>query len=198
MNFTKRRPSEDEFELLLQDPNRRTGFVRVRDRYGDYGICGFFSLSDDGDTLTDFLFSCRILHMGVEQWVYEHLGRPSLQVVGEVASSLEGAVDWIRSDAKGFEEHASEHSYEADEQSPGADVLMVGGCDLIAVAQFLGGEIETDFTRTGPTGALIHSEHTDLLRQAAAGVTEDQLEVVDWLPFLDPQVFEPPILKGQF
>jgi len=196
LNFTKRRPSEDEFDLLVQDPNRRTGFVRVRDRYGDYGICGFFSLSDDGDALTDFLFSCRILHMGVEQWVYEELGRPSLRVVGEVASSLEGPVDWIRPDLKGFEEE--EHPYETDRQSPGADVLMVGGCDLIAVAQFLGGKIETDFTRTGPTGALIHSEHTDLLRQAAAGVTEAQFAVVDWLPFLDRQVFEPPILNAEF
>ena len=199
LNFTKRRPDKVEFEQLLNDPNRRAGYVRVRDRYGDYGICGFFALSSDGETLTDFLFSCRILHMGVEQWVYDRLGRPALEIVGEVVSSLEGPVDWITEDTTGFDEDAGDGPAKSvSEKTEAGSVLMVGGCDLIAVAHFLGGNIETDFTRNGPTGALIHSEHTDLLRQAASGVTEEQLAVVDRLPFLDRAAFEPVVLSGRF
>jgi FkbH-like protein len=199
LNFTKRRPEAGEFEELLKDPNRRTGYVRVRDRYGDYGICGFYALSSDGETLTDFLFSCRVLHMGVEQWVYDRIGHPALEVVGEVVSSLGGQVDWITEDVTGFDEEAGDGPAKSPSANPDdGRVLMVGGCDLIAVAQFLGGNIETDFTRNGLTGALIHSEHTDLLRQAAAGVTEDQLAVVDRLPFLDRKVFEPAVLSDQF
>ncbi len=36
--------------------------------------------------------------MGVEQWLYDHLRRPPIDVVGEVASSLDGSVDWITRD----------------------------------------------------------------------------------------------------
>ncbi len=32
-----------------------------------------------------FLFSCRVLNMGVEQWIYNRLGRPELTINGEVS-----------------------------------------------------------------------------------------------------------------
>ncbi len=202
LNFTKRRPSETEFAALLQDPDRRTGYVAVRDRYGDYGICGFFSLSDSGRQLDDFLFSCRVLNMGVEQWVYDQLGRPSLTVVGEVASTLEDSVDWITLDA-GLSEVADAAVTDATDRggpplaSATERVLMVGGCDLRTTTVFLGGAIDTDFHRTADSGALIHPEHTDFLRQAAVGLTDEQRSVVDGLPFLDLEIFDPSVLKKQ-
>ena len=98
LNFTKRRPDREEFDAMLADTRRSSGYIRVRDRYGDYGICGFYSIAADGAALTDFLFSCRILNMGVEQWVYDHLGRPPVSVVGEVVATLDGSVDWITRD----------------------------------------------------------------------------------------------------
>ncbi len=76
LNFTKSRITPEQLEQMLADSDRETRFVRAHDRYGDYGICGFYSLKDGH--LTDFVFSCRILHMGIEQWVYERLGRPQL------------------------------------------------------------------------------------------------------------------------
>ena len=36
-----------------------TGYVRVRDRYGDYGICGFYSVSPDDGVLEDFLLEMK-------------------------------------------------------------------------------------------------------------------------------------------
>jgi FkbH-like protein len=210
LNFTKRRPDEREFAAQLKDPGRRSGYVRVRDRYGDYGICGFFSLTREGDALTDFLFSCRILNMGVETWVYEHLGRPALSVVGDVAATLEDPVDWIAADTDGFD--LSEESNATADAASTADpatgdgaasvrqerVLMVGGCDLMTTAHFLGGEIETDFHRNGPTGVPIHGEHTDLVRQAARGISADERIVVDRLPILDQEVFDPPVLHDRY
>ncbi len=204
LNFTKRRPTESEFVALLRDPRRRAGYIRVKDRYGDYGICGFFSLSEAGDVLTDFLFSCRVLNMGVEQWLYEHLGRPALSVVGDVASTAAGSVDWITEDADHVDpspgqESSAEVGASAVTTAPRRDrVLMVGGCDLMTTALFLGGAIETDFHRTTPSGVLVHNEHTDLLRQASVGLSEQQRAVVDQLPFLDQQVFDPPVLRGQY
>ncbi len=98
LNFTKRRPDRDSFEAMVADPRYDVGYVRVRDRYGDYGICGFYSVARHEGTLVDFLFSCRVLNMGVEQWLYEKLGRPAVSVVGETASTLEAPVDWITED----------------------------------------------------------------------------------------------------
>ncbi len=211
LNFTKRRPDRETFDALVSDPGRRSGYIRVRDRYGDYGICGFYSLTPDGGELSDFLFSCRILNMGVEQWLYQHLGRPALDVVGDVASSLEtsadGPVDWITRDESLF---GSPNGTGDGGESPPAPsppprvvgdggwptqphrVLMVGGCDLTTAEQFLGGDITTEFSHTGPTGAFIYVGHTETLRQSAAGITDQQRALVDRIPFLDQGVFSSP------
>ena len=193
LNFTKRRPDKDQFKAMLADPRCETGYVRIRDRYGDYGICGFYSVALDDGILEDFLFSCRVLHMGVEQWMYDHLNRPNVSVVGEVASTLDKSVDWITMDTEAFavgRTRPVEHSRDAAASpSQPSRVLMIGGCDLTTTAQFLGGEITTEFAHTGPTGAFIHVGHTELLRQSAAGISAEQRAVVDRIPFLDEGVF---------
>ncbi len=185
LNFTKRRLGADEFEALLADPNIDAGYLEVRDRYGDYGICGFYALDRHERRLVDFLFSCRALNMGVEQWLYGHLGRPSLDVVGEVVSSLDGEVDWITLDDGSTAATASPPS--PTERS--GTILIVGGCDLSTTADFLGGEINTEFAHPGTTGAFIHAGHTETLRQSAQGLTDAQWNVVDDLPMVDRATF---------
>jgi FkbH-like protein len=196
LNFTKRRPERAPFQSMLADPRYETGYVRVRDRYGDYGIAGFYSLSIADRSLVDFLFSCRVLNMGVEQWLYERLGRPSLSVVGEVASVLEGSVDWITEETG---ERAATSAGETAEGVPSTPVqtekiLMVGGCDLMATAEYLGGTIATDFSRVGANGTFIHVGHTELLRQSVTGLSDEQLALVDRIPFLDREVFQSPVV----
>ncbi len=198
LNFTKCRPSEEEFDALLTDPGHETGYVRIRDRYGDYGICGFYSISPTNGALEHFLFSCRVLHMGVEQWVYDYLGRPRLSITGEVASSLTETVDWITMDTEACDSaHAEEH-----EPAPFATasqphlVLMVGGCDLTTTAQFLGGRVKTEFAHTGPSGAFVHVGHTELLRKSASGLTERESELVGRIPFFDDTVFRSSVVVG--
>ncbi len=198
LNFTKRRLGPDEFRAMLADPAVRTGYVRVRDRYGDYGICGFYALvrnEEEEAVLLDFLFSCRILHMGVEQWVYAALGHPRLRVVGDVASSLEAPVDWITSDPSAFAAGTIPQDHALDtgpSHAPTERILMIGGCDLTTTAQYLGGEIVTDFARTGPNGAFIHVGHTELLRQSAVPLSEEGLAVVDRIPFADRGIYASP------
>ena len=202
LNFTKRRPDRDEFDRLLADTRRATGYVRVRDRYGDYGICGFYSLDPAEKSLSDFLFSCRILNMGVEQWLYDHLGRPSVAVVGEVATELDteaqGSVDWITRDEALFDaEVLAAGGWAVGMASAPIQphrVLMVGGCDLNTAEQFLGGDIKTEFSHTGPTGAFIYVGHTETLRQSAVGIDDEQRALVDRIPFLDQGVFASPVV----
>ncbi|WP_406546004.1 HAD-IIIC family phosphatase [Succinimonas sp.] len=86
LNFTKDRISEDQVKAIFTDPAVRSGEVHVTDKYGDHGIVGCYALKDG--RLLQFVFSCRILGMGVEQYVYEQLGWPEISVVGEVASKL--------------------------------------------------------------------------------------------------------------
>jgi FkbH-like protein len=70
LNFTKVRWSEDPvaarllFETQLQARDRHAAYVKVSDKYGDYGICGFFVTK--GNQLEHFAFSCRTMNMGVE------------------------------------------------------------------------------------------------------------------------------------
>ncbi|MHB8429756.1 MAG: HAD-IIIC family phosphatase [Acidimicrobiales bacterium] len=194
LNFTKRRLDAEELFTISEDPRRRAGYVTVRDRYGDYGICGFYSFGSDG-SLTDFLFSCRVLHMGVEQWLYQHLGRPELVVAGDVVSSLGATVDWITLDSEDAgpampEPSAGRSSLDPQSTPTQPDrILMVGGCDLNTTAQFLGGAITTEFAHNAPSGTFVHVGHTETLRQSAVGLTEEQRVLVDRIPFLDQSVY---------
>ena len=95
LNFTKKRDSLEEIKALLNDDSYKNGYVTVKDNFGDYGLVGFFSVKDD--KCIHFLFSCRTLGMGIEQYVYNYLGRPELEIVGEVISDLssEELPKWI-------------------------------------------------------------------------------------------------------
>jgi FkbH-like protein len=136
LNFTKKRLSEEpaiaatELRAFIAGWRMQVGLVRVVDNYGDYGYCGFYAF--DKNKMHHFCFSCRILGMGVEQWLYARLGKPPLNVVGEVLSDLNTPeVDWIR-----LADSA------ADAEGPAVDnklgtVMLRGGCDLTAVGHYL-------------------------------------------------------------
>ena len=89
LNFTKFR--DENIEETIK--NNESGYVIAEDKFGSYGICGFYVLG--GNKLIHFLFSCRIMNMGIEQFLYNFLGKPELNIQGEVASNLEGNPDWI-------------------------------------------------------------------------------------------------------
>jgi FkbH-like protein len=95
LNYTKVRLTKQELEALLEDMTYNVGYVSVRDKYGDYGIVGFFAVKDG--TADHFLFSCRTIGIGVEQWVYACLGYPKVKISGEVITPLtkEGKPGWI-------------------------------------------------------------------------------------------------------
>jgi FkbH-like protein len=189
LNFTKRRPDREAFGAMLTDPSVASGYVEVTDHYGDYGICGFFALDRTTGTLSDYLFSCRILNMGIEQWLYAHLGRPGLEVVGDVASRLDdpATIDWITLDDGSSDAFRPTHDQHRGGRS--GRILIVGGCDLSTTADFLGGDIATEFAHPGPTGAFVHAGHTETLRQSAEGLKAAQVALLDRLPIVDRDTF---------
>lgn len=80
-NFTSIRRRASEIETLCSDSQLRCLVVRVRDRFGDYGLVGallFRRTSDELDVDT-FVLSCRVLGREVEHRIVNVLGRMALE-----------------------------------------------------------------------------------------------------------------------
>ena len=47
--------------------------------------------------LIHFVFSCRTMNMGIEQFVYQYLGKPEIVTIPDVAYGLDkdATIDWI-------------------------------------------------------------------------------------------------------
>ena len=194
LNFTKVRSGSEELEDLLRRRDLENGAVVVRDRYGDYGVAGFYSLNKRENRLLHFLFSCRILHLGVEQWVYARLGHPDLRIQGEVASKLQRAKgpDWIEQfpgSLKTAQRAAARSS---------TTVLLKGGCDLQQMSHYLafgGLRVDEELTYLGAANEPIHHEDTSLLRAAAENDFSRLEGVVRDLPFCDAAMFRTRVYK---
>ena len=194
LNFTKLRLPDDPALARKQLADYaaqyfvQAGLIRVTDKYGDYGYCGFYLKHNDnnGNTgrLVHYCFSCRIMGMGVEHWLYEKLGRPPIHIDGKILTSLgeERAVDWIAMNAKGVPASAS-----GDEI---ADIRIRGGCDVSALAHYfrLAGNvscIESNykksafiFARMDSSNHLLNALHCNetMLRDCAAvGLDADDI-----------------------
>ena len=76
-NFTTRRRDEADLQSLLAAGTHDISTVRVRDRFGDYGLVGLLIAEASGtEVLADtFLLSCRVLGRGVEHRMVAELGR---------------------------------------------------------------------------------------------------------------------------
>lgn len=130
LNFTKNRMTPEELLALLKDPNVETKMIRVTDNFGDYGFVGFYSLYQRN--LIHFVFSCRIINMGVEHFVYQYLNCPKIKVVGDTASHLsrERQIDYIKivNEAnRKYEEDSIEKILTEESQ---INIFALGACDL--------------------------------------------------------------------
>jgi FkbH-like protein len=127
LNFTKKRISIEDLNELLNNKDSRSGYVAVRDKFGDYGIVGFYAVVDN--KLEHFLFSCRTIGLGVEQYVYSFLNCPDLDIVGEVVSQVRktGLPEWINQTNTLIK---PEVNTEQEKSEKSAKVLIKGPCDL--------------------------------------------------------------------
>ena len=140
LNFTKDRIAQEDVNLLFTDESVNSGVVRVRDRYGDHGIVGCYAVRDG--RAVQFCFSCRILGMGVEQWVYAALGSPEIEIVGDVASRLEKDISpaWIN------QKTASPTTVSHGSEMPttkGPDILFYGECQLRPIEAYVSARLSS-------------------------------------------------------
>jgi FkbH-like protein len=191
LNFIKRRLPEDvdlarqRLRKELSDFSTQAGLIEVSDKYGDYGFCGYFQVTTRREVaqLQQFCFSCRILDMGVEAWVYQRLGKPMLEVQGEVLSDpiSHPPVDWIRL-GPGKSDETAETSLPAL-----GSVAARGGCILWPLVHYfrLTSERVIGEFNTIRDGNLIMLDRSICLRNAIAGITPEQLEAVAPLGYVD-------------
>ncbi len=143
LNFTKNRWPDDPAAALAQFRQEQganfyghAGYVKVADQYGNYGICGFFLVT--GDVCRHFLFSCRSMNMGVEQFVWARIGRPYVPVQGEVISDIDMPVDWIS-----VVDDADVDTAAAAAKAKSMTVCIRGACDMTMTSNFLRTRVDT-------------------------------------------------------
>lgn len=80
-NCTAVRRCESEMQRIHSSGTRECLVVRVKDRFGDYGLVGImiFDTTPDAIELDAFLLSCRVLGRGVEHRMLRELGRIAKQ-----------------------------------------------------------------------------------------------------------------------
>ncbi len=190
LNYTKKRSTREELLSLLEDGQVSCGYVTVCDRFGEYGIVGFYAMR--GGRLIHFLFSCRTIGMGVEQYVYAKLGYPALETAGEVAVPLEsrGCPDWIN------QEHCDTVQGRREQTglcSTPHRVLLKGPCDLDAIFSYIepSEAIDCEFTYVSQkTGVVIEQvNHTTHMVEAFSLSGEEKKRVIGELAFADEGMY---------
>ena len=186
LNYTKKRISIDELESVLKNQEYDCGYVTVKDRFGDYGIVGFYA--QKGNDLEHFLFSCRTMGQKIEQWVYAQLGFPELNVVGEVRTQLNKTESpgWIN-----FSGTNGESGLDVETATNlHCQILLKGPCDLSHSQVYIKGTdlFDTEFTYvSNADGQIIdaynHSVHIEGLYKYS---DKEKQQIIDDCVFVDP------------
>jgi FkbH-like protein len=181
LNFTKRRISLEELKHQLEDVNTSSGYIQVTDKYGDYGISGFYLLKDN--ELLHFLFSCRTMNMYVESWVYQHLGSPDLKIQGEVAVKLDSEIDLSFINQKNIYDNLQKVPQEQIDGN--SKILLMGGCDLDQTVVYLNHKkLSSEFNYPNSLNINVHKDHTYLVKQFK-DIYPDFVNILKTLAVLD-------------
>lgn len=187
LNFTKNRMTAKEVRALINDSSFETGYVMVEDNYGYYGIVGFYAMKEN--SLMHFLFSCRTMGMGIEQFVYAYLGYPNLTIIEPVSGNVnrnEGKPDYI----------SLVDSFDMNDEDSKMDVkiLLKGPCDLQVMASYLEGinhgiYCEFNFVDSNDNQQDFYN-HTANILNSKFFSSEYITQLTQKYPFLSREAFE--------
>lgn len=198
LNYTKVRIEKEEIEKLILDANMECRVIHVSDKFGDYGIAGFYCLNKNASKLEHFLFSCRIMGMKVEQYIYDKLGNPSIEIKEPVAISLcndKQNIDFIHEGGESKSETAVE---EVNDNR--IKVLLKGPCDLKSVEAYLtGGNLTEEFNCVNDDGIVISGHtHSMNILQSVKLTDEDIAEICRTAPFVTKEFFETSVFEKEY
>ena len=74
-NLSTRRLNRKQILSFKEDPNKFIKLFRVKDKFGDYGICGVYCaiINNEKLSITDLAISCRALGRGVEDFLLKDI-----------------------------------------------------------------------------------------------------------------------------
>ncbi|MEA2013050.1 MAG: HAD-IIIC family phosphatase [Verrucomicrobiota bacterium] len=193
LNFTKKRLSEYELDSLINNKKLSQKLIKAKDKYGDYGIIGFYSFNEEEKILEHFVFSCRILNMGIEQYVYSMLEVPRINIVPEIAVKLNSSKpDWIKE---------TKSKKKSKKNANKIKILFKGGCDLSQMLHYLKeykiNIIEETNYVNKKNNFPIHAEHTQILLDSLALANQEVEYINKYIPFLDKNAYKTKIFKAK-
>lgn len=195
LNYTKNRDDKKFLEKLITNDWNECGYVRVRDKFGDYGTVGFFCYNRREESMEHFLFSCRVLGMGIEQYIYNILGCPEFEVADPVAVPLIKGEDvpWIKED--------KENEIRIDKVIENrVRVLLKGPCDMSAIEPYLtGGSITTEFNYVNSKGFVTTGQNHSMHIYQKAILSKDEInQLVDEVPFITDGDFATKLFESKY
>lgn len=195
LNYTKVRSSRDELLRLVSSDWMDCGYVHVWDKFGDYGIVGFYCVNRQEHKVEHFLFSCRILGMRVEQYVYGKIGYPEFEPVQPVVGMLEKnvCIPWI---SEGMHDDYEAHTA-CDNR---VKILIKGPCDMSAIESYLiGGKITTEFNYVNEEGFITTGQNHSMNIWESAVCSEEEIDdILAEVPFITKGDFETMIFKKEY
>lgn len=201
LNFTKKRDDRDALRALLENRSLRSGYVKVRDRFGDHGIVGFYCFEQGNEKLRHFLFSCRIMGMGIAECVYRQLVFPDIDIVQPVAIQLTEAADtpWIQVDYV-QDTAADGGDQEKRDGSNQIKVLLKGPCDMSTIESYLsGGDLTTEFNYVNEQGFITTGQNHSMHIWQSAVLSQERLaDMIADVPFIIPGDFETSIFSREY
>ena len=195
LNYTKNRDDKELLTRQITNDWNDCAYIKVRDKFGDYGIIGFYCYNTREKTMEHFLFSCRVLGMGIEQYIYNKLGDPEFDTKEPVATHLSAGVkpEWIS---------------EADDEAVKQDsmlnnrvrILLKGPCDMSAIEPYLAGaNITTEFNYVNEYGFVTTGQNHTRHIVESAELSEDELnEILNEVQFIIKGDFETKLFTNRY
>ncbi len=195
LNYTKNRDDKELLTRQIVNDWNDCAYVRVRDKFGDYGIVGFYCYNEREHLMEHFLFSCRVLGMGIEQYIYNRLGCPDFKIKEPVASRLTPWADvaWIRENKGGA-------VTEDRIKNSRVRILLKGPCDMSAIEPYLSGaNITTEFNFINDKGFVTTGQnHTEHIIESAKLSADEIDDILREAPFIIKGDFETNIFSHNY
>ena len=190
LNYTKVRSNKEEVIQLLNNQNYISGIVRVSDKFGDYGIVGFFSYDIGKNLFLHFSFSCRIINLAVPQYIYSKYNFPTINIIPNVSEVLnQSTPDWITEDSNMILEDV------VSDDSGEKKIFFKGGCDLSQMLYYLNGrgfKIIEETNYNAKNNFPIHKEHSNVILDSLNLNIEqkERLSNKSYIPFVDKDFYK--------
>jgi len=199
LNYTKKRISKEELKELIENKDATCAYITVNDKFGDYGIVGFYAIRNNN--LEHFLFSCRTMGLGVEQYVYANLNYPSLKVIGEVVSHVTASAAplWINNSTT---ENSISTSKPVNLFPNEGKFLFKSACDFSqTIAYIKNGDLfkcEFDYVNVARGNVIAGHNHSVFLTRLKDYSTAEKQEILRDCIFYDEAMFNGSIYTKKY